>query len=106
MLTENQVDSFRSFQTDLESLNQLLNSAEFDRQIFDQIWQSLQKAFSEEIQLIQSDEYRIHSVLVEINKQMRLLGMDANSRSHPFTNELLHCTFGVGLILRSRDAVS
>jgi hypothetical protein len=77
MLTENQVDSFRSFQTDLESLNQLLNSAEFDRQIFDQIWQSLQKAFSEEIQLIQSDEYRIHSVLVEINKQMRLLGMDA-----------------------------
>jgi hypothetical protein len=77
MLTENQVHLFRTFQTELGLLNQLLNSPEFDRQIFAQTWQSLQKIFSEEIQCIQSDVYRIHSVLVEINKQMRLLGMDA-----------------------------
>lgn len=37
---------------------------------------SLQKFFQAEIQPIQSDEYRLHSVLVEINKQMRLLSMD------------------------------
>lgn len=77
MLTENQVHLFRAFHTGLGSLNQLLNSSEFDRQIFAQTWQSLQKIFSEEIQSIQSDVYRIHSILVEINKQMRLLGMDA-----------------------------
>ncbi|MCU0548300.1 MAG: heterocyst frequency control protein PatD [Leptolyngbya sp. Prado105] len=77
MLTENQVYLFRSFQIDLGSFNQLLDSAAFDRQIFDQSWRSLQKKFAEEIQPMQSDDYRIHSVLVEINKQMRLLGMDS-----------------------------
>jgi hypothetical protein len=77
MLTENQVQIFRFYQTELAALNQSLDSAKFDREIFAQQWQSIQKIFAEEIQPIQSDRYRIHSILVEINKQMRLLGMDA-----------------------------
>jgi hypothetical protein len=77
MLTENQAHLFRTFQVELVSLNQTLNSSDFDRQIFESSWRSLQKIFSEEIQPIESDDYRTHSILVELKKQMRLLGMDA-----------------------------
>lgn len=76
MLTENQVQLFRSFQTELELLNQTLDSSQFDPQIFEQAWRSLQKGFLEEIQSIESEQYRTHSVLVEVKKQLRLLGMD------------------------------
>lgn len=77
MLTENQAHLFRAFQVELVSLNQTLDSSNFDRQIFEPNWRSLQKVFSEEIQSMESDDYRTHSVLVELKKQMRLLGMDA-----------------------------
>lgn len=76
MLTRNQVQLFRSFRVELELLKQTLDSSEFERQTFEKVWRSLQKIFSEEIRPMESDEYRFHSVLVELKKQMRLLEMD------------------------------
>ncbi|MBW4443256.1 MAG: heterocyst frequency control protein PatD [Plectolyngbya sp. WJT66-NPBG17] len=76
MLTENQVQQFRLLQTTIDSLDQALNSTRFDQSEINQKIRSLQKFFREEIQPIQSDEYQTHSVLVEINKQMRLLTID------------------------------
>ncbi|MBE9009114.1 heterocyst frequency control protein PatD [Pseudanabaenaceae cyanobacterium LEGE 13415] len=37
---------------------------------------SLQMFFQDKIQSIESDDYQLRSVLVEINKQMRLLSVD------------------------------
>lgn len=76
MLTENQVHTFQQFQSAIDALNQTLNTVELDRTALHQKIRSLQQIFQEEIQSIQSEDYQIHSVLVEINKQMRLLGMD------------------------------
>lgn len=76
MLIENQVHTFQRFQTEIESLDQTLNTTELDRAVLHQKIRSLQQIFQEEIQPIQSEDYQTHSVLVEINKQMRLLGMD------------------------------
>lgn len=70
MLTENQVPKFELFQKMIADLDSE-NYAEIHQKI-----RSLQKFFQAEIQPIQSDEYQLHSVLVEINKQMRLLSMD------------------------------
>lgn len=77
MLTENQVEHFQSFQITINSLKQILDSTDLDRSELGQKLRSLQKFFQREIQPIQSDDYQTHSVLVEVNKQMRLLGMDA-----------------------------
>ncbi|MBD1844280.1 heterocyst frequency control protein PatD [Cyanobacteria bacterium FACHB-63] len=76
MLTENQVHAFHRFQNAIVALDQTLNSVELDRTALHQKIRSLQQIFQEEIQPIQSEHYQTHSVLVEINKQMRLLGMD------------------------------
>ncbi|MGG6270582.1 heterocyst frequency control protein PatD [Leptolyngbya sp. AN03gr2] len=70
MLTENQVQSFELFQKMIADFD-LANRSELHQKI-----RSLQKFFQDEIQSIESDEYQLHSVLVEINKQMRLLSMD------------------------------
>ncbi len=77
MLTENQVEHFQLFQITIDSLDQMLDSTDLDRSKLDQTLRSLQKFFQKEIQPIQSDDYQTHSVLVEVNKQMRLLSVDA-----------------------------
>lgn len=71
MLTENQVPRFKQFQKMIADLEAA------ERNELDQKIRSLQKFFQDEIQSIHSDEYPLHSILVEINKQMRLLSMDA-----------------------------
>ncbi|MER3477920.1 MAG: hypothetical protein C4287_17360, partial [Leptolyngbya sp. ERB_1_2] len=76
MLTENQVHCFQSFQTAIAQLDQTINSDLLDRVELHQKIRSLQNLFQTEIQPIQTDDYQTHSVLVEINKQMRLLSMD------------------------------
>jgi len=76
MLTENQVHCFQSFQTMIAELDRTLGSAALDRVAFHQKIRSLENLFQTEIQPIQADDYQTHSVLVEINKQMRLLNMD------------------------------
>ncbi|BAU10175.1 hypothetical protein LEP3755_06550 [Leptolyngbya sp. NIES-3755] len=70
MLTENQVQTVELFQKMIADLD-FTDRIELHQKI-----RSLQKFFQDEIQSIQSDEYQVHSVLVEINKQMRLLSMD------------------------------
>lgn len=71
MLTENQVPKVELFQKMIADLD-TENHSELGQKL-----RSLQKFFQTEIQPIQSDDYPLHSVLVEINKQMRLLSMDA-----------------------------
>ncbi len=44
---------------------------------FQQAFSSVQGVFQTQIQPIESENYQVRSLLVEINKQMRLLGMDA-----------------------------
>lgn len=76
MLTENQAQTLKQFQTAIVALDQTLNSVELNRSALHQEMRSLQQIFQEKIQPIQSEDYQTHSVLVEINKQMRLLNMD------------------------------
>lgn len=77
MLTENQVEQFQLFQTTIDALDQALHSPSFDRVEIHQKLRSLQKIFQAQIHPIQSDDYQTHSILVEVNKQMRLLNVDA-----------------------------
>lgn len=76
MLTENQIHSLQSFQNLVIELDRALHLAAPGCSELAQSLRSLQKLFQAEIQPIQSDHYQTHSVLVEINKQMRLLNMD------------------------------
>lgn len=68
MLTENDRYAIQTFQNLVQQCRDQVDLASL---------RSLRQTFQKEIQPIQSDEYRIHSVLVEINKQMRLLNLDA-----------------------------
>ena len=72
MLTKEQVQGFQQFQTTIAALL----AENLDQLKFIEKLRSLHKIFQTEIQPIQSDNYQTHSVLVEINKQMRLLQMD------------------------------
>lgn len=76
MLSENERTTIHQFQQQVERLESLL-SCEFDLAIFKTEIAALKTLFQNQIQSIQTENYLIHSVLVEIDKQMRLLNMDA-----------------------------
>lgn len=76
MLPENDRATIVQFQKQVETLALLLGD-EFDRTIFKTEVASLTTLFQNQIQSIQTEHHLIYSVLVEIDKQMRLLNMDA-----------------------------
>jgi hypothetical protein len=76
MLSENDQHAVQTFQSRVIVLEQII-SKEFERTTFKTEFSSFQNLFQAEIQAIQTDDYRVRSVLVEIDKQMRLLKMDA-----------------------------
>lgn len=76
MLPENDRAIIVQFQQQVETVALLL-AGEFDRTVFKTEVDTLKSLFQNQIQSIQTESYLIHSVLVEIDKQMRLLNMDA-----------------------------
>jgi hypothetical protein len=76
MLPENDRATIVQFQQQVETVASLL-SGEFDRSIFKTEVASLKSLFQNQIQSIETENYLIHSLFVEIDKQMRLFKMDA-----------------------------
>jgi hypothetical protein len=76
MLSENDRYAVQTFQSKVVTLEQMLLS-EFDSTTLKTELSSFQNLFQAEIQAIQTENYRVRSVLVEIDKQMRLLKMNA-----------------------------
>lgn len=76
MLSENDRHALQAFQSKVMALEQMLLS-ECDRTTLKPQILSLQKVFQNQIQWIQSEDYRVRSICVEVDKQMRLLNMDA-----------------------------
>lgn len=71
MLSKVDTATVQAFVSTLLSLKSATEITDFKRNLL-----SLQKFFQTQIQPIESENYQVRSLLVEINKQMRLLGMD------------------------------
>lgn len=72
MLSKGDKSTIQTFASTILSLQSATEIADFKQELL-----SLQKIFQTQIQPIQSEHYPVRSLLVEINKQMRLLSMDA-----------------------------
>ena len=77
MLSENDRYLVQRFHEIVKSLNGSLISDQFDRTNLKSELQVLTNLFQSEMQSISTEDYQVRSLLVEIDKQMRLIKMDS-----------------------------